>query len=110
MSNEKKAKHAAYELAKQIDVETLLKGTGSEEHQQELYKLLAVAGVSTQDLKDADTMTMIQEVLTDFIADDEMDDDELEFAARSLAFRATEGNRNTRDRKPENSIKKRNPG
>ena len=44
-------------------------------------------------------MQMIQEVLTDFIADDEMGEEELEFTARALTFRATEGQRSTRDRK-----------
>ena len=86
-------------LAKDIDVDVLLRGTGTQEHQRELYKLLAVANVSTEDLKDANTMQMIQEVLTDFIADDEMGEEELEFTARALAFRATEGQRSTRDRK-----------
>ena len=30
-------------------------------------------------------------MLTDFIADDEMDAEDVEFAARTLVFRATEG-------------------
>jgi|FrelakmetLWP11LW_1041352.scaffolds.fasta_scaffold161139_2 hypothetical protein len=54
-------------------------------------KVLALAGVNSDDLKNKDTMEMIQEVLTDFIADDDMKKEDVEFAARGLAFRATEG-------------------
>ena len=78
--------NAAVKLAKTINPSLLLKGTGGAEHERELMKVLAVAGVKYEDLGDKDTMELIQEVLTDFIADEEMDEDELEFAARGLAF------------------------
>lgn len=52
---------------------------------------MALAGIKLEDMNKASTMDMIQDVITDFIADDEMNADDVEFAARSLAFRATEG-------------------
>jgi len=54
-------------------------------------KVLALAGVNSVDLQNKDTMEMIQEVLTDFIADGDINKDDVEFAARGLAFRATDG-------------------
>lgn len=78
-------------LAKTIDTDLLLKGNGSAEHQHELYKVLALAGISTADLNDKNCMSIIQETLTDFIADGEMNEDDVEFAARSLAFQAVGG-------------------
>ena len=84
-------------LAKTIDTDLLLKGNGSAEHQHELYKVLALAGISTADLNDKNCMSIIQETLTDFIADGEMNEDDVEFAARSLAFQAMGGDRQSRD-------------
>ena len=95
-------------MAKTIDTQVLLKGTGTEEHQRELYKVLALAGIKIEDMNKAETMDAIQDVLTDFIADDEMNAEDVEFAARSLAFRATEGqNRGTRDRNRGGALHKR---
>lgn len=78
-------------MAKTIDTKVLLKGTGTQEHQRELYKVLALAGIKMEDMNKSATMEMIQDVITDFIADDEMNADDVEFAARSLAFRAADG-------------------
>ena len=53
-------------------------------------------------------MSIIQETLTDFIADGEMNEDDVEFAARSLAFQAVGGaDRGSRD---QSSMNKRNVG
>jgi len=56
---EKKLMNACMKLAKQIDIDVLLKGSGSAEHEHELYKLLAVAGIKQEDLKRPDIMKLI---------------------------------------------------
>lgn len=76
----------------------LLRGTGGEEHERELYKLLAATGIKTEDLNNPEIMGMIQEILTEQIVDEEMNEDDVEFAARALAFRATEGQRGSKQR------------
>ena len=43
----------------------LLRGTGSEQHERELYKLLAATGIKTEDMKNPEIITMIQEILTE---------------------------------------------
>lgn len=39
---------------------------------------------------------MIQEILTEYIVDEEMNEEDVEFTARALAFKATEGQRGSR--------------
>lgn len=47
---EQQIRQAQIKLAKDIKMDILLKGTGTSEHERELYKLLAVAGISLEDL------------------------------------------------------------
>ena len=78
-------------------MEVLLKGAGSEEHERELYKLLAATGIKSEDLKNPEIITMIQEILTEQIVDEEMNQEEVEFTARALVFKATDGLRGSHD-------------
>ena len=40
-------------------MDVLIRGTGSEEHERELYKLLAATGMKTEDLQNPEVVTMI---------------------------------------------------
>ena len=46
----KRIKNATISLIKDIDMDVLIKGTGSSEHERELFKLLAATGIKTEDL------------------------------------------------------------
>mmetsp|Transcript_43704 Transcript_43704/g.57903 ORF Transcript_43704/g.57903 Transcript_43704/m.57903 type:complete len:162 (+) Transcript_43704:521-1006(+) len=56
---EQEREKAGKKLCQSIDVDVLIKGTGSEEHERELYKFLAAADVGTDDLKKEETMQLI---------------------------------------------------
>ena len=77
----KKIKNAQITLAKDIDMDVLVKGTGSEAHERELYKLLAATGIKTEDLGNPQILSMIQEILTEYIVDEEMNQEEVGFLA-----------------------------
>jgi len=78
-------------MAKSIDMDMLIKGTGSEEHQRELYKILALSGIHTDDLDNPEMLSIIKDVLTEYIVDEEMGEDDIDFTARSLAHKVSVG-------------------
>ena len=47
-----------------------------------MYKILALAGINTEDLEKESTMELIKDVLTDFIIDDDMNEEDIDFTAR----------------------------
>ena len=63
-------------------MDMIVKGNGSEEHQRELYKLLAVSGLEKDDLEKPEIMEMIRTLLADFIVDEDMNEDDIDFTAR----------------------------
>ena len=63
-SRMKKIAKASMELVKSIDMDVLIKGTGGEEHQRELYKLLAATGIKTEDLAKSEVVGLIKDVMT----------------------------------------------
>ena len=54
-------------LCESIDIEVLQRGTGTREHERELYKFLAAAGLETDDLKKEATMRVIQDLLAELL-------------------------------------------
>lgn len=103
----KDTKSALLKLSRDIDVKELTRGMGSESQKQELYKFLAFANIKSDDLQREEIMSIIQDTLANFIADDEMDEDELAFTAQALAFTANEQRRVTREKSMQKPIPKR---
>ena len=84
-------------MANDVNTDILLKGTGMAEHQRELMKILAAAGIKDEDLQNRENMELIQEVLADFIADDQIGADENDFNARLLFSGAQNQRRSDRN-------------
>ena len=55
----KRIKNATISLIKDIDMDVLIKGTGSSEHERELFKLLAATGIKTEDLNNPEMVGLI---------------------------------------------------
>ena len=62
-----KREKAEKKLCSSIDVNVLVKGTGSKEHERELYKFLAAADIDSADLEKEETMEIIQGFLAEFL-------------------------------------------
>ena len=60
---------AAKKLCKQINIDLLLSGIGSKEHERELHKFLAAADIKSDDLKKASTMKLIRSFIAEFLVD-----------------------------------------
>ena len=63
-------------LCQSIDIEVLQRGTGTQEHERELYKFLAAADLETDDLKKEETMQVIQELLAELLVHQELEEGE----------------------------------
>ena len=71
-------------MCESIDVEVLLRGTGSQQHERELYKFLAAAGLDSEDLMKEQTMQLIQEFLAEFLVDQDLEEGEDTFLAQAM--------------------------
>lgn len=93
-------------LCESIDIEVLQRGTGTQEHERELYKFLAAAGLETDDLKKEATVQVIQELLAELLVDQELEDGEDQFLAQAMMSKAQAGvHGKTSDRRP-NAVKR----
>ena len=90
-NREKAREQAAKKLCESIDVDVLLRGTGSQEHERELYKFLAAADLNAEDLKKEATMQLIQEFLAEFLVDQELEEGEDAFLAQAMMSKAQAG-------------------
>lgn len=76
-----KHEKAAKNLCSSIDIDVLLRGTGSKNHERELHKFLAAADINSEDLKKGETMELIQGFIAEFLVDQELQEGEDEFLA-----------------------------
>lgn len=83
-AREQRREQAAKKLCESIDLDVLMRGTGSQEHQRELYKFLASCDILYEDINKPETVQIIQEFLAELLADKELGDGEAEFLAMAM--------------------------